>query len=247
MKNDEKDPIGQRMKAYERTSNHVLTNRLPVIVRLDGKAFHTFTKKIGCVKPFDMGFVDAMQTTALHLCENVGNCRMAFTQSDEISLLLIPYENHETQPYFGNKLQKIVSITASIASVVFNKEIDPFNKKNLFPVFDSRAFVMPPDDVENYFYWRGLDCRRNAINGVGQFLFGKKQLHKKSRRDILEMIADEGINFEERYPAAGINGSTILRLPEGEKHIWKLDPRIDFGSEEGRKIIRDYVSPQGEK
>ena len=114
-----RDDLGARMKDYyEQIPKIRLMRRTPVIVRVDGKAFHTFTK--GFVKPFDEVLMKSMQETAKSLCENVMNCRLAYVQSDEISLLLIDYESVGSQAFFDYEIQKICSITASAATLAFN-------------------------------------------------------------------------------------------------------------------------------
>lgn len=107
-----------RMKQYEKVTDQKLISRMPVIIRLDGRSFHSFTK--GFKKPFDDILIDTMQQTALYLCKNVQNCVLAYTQSDEISLLLIDYKEFDTQPWFGNRVQKMCSIAASMATMTFN-------------------------------------------------------------------------------------------------------------------------------
>lgn len=107
-----------RMKDYEKITDQKLIRRLPVIIRLDGRSFHTFTR--GFKKPFDDILIDTMQQTALYMCQNVQNCVLAYTQSDEISLLLIDYKDFDTQPWFGNRVQKMCSIAASMATMTFN-------------------------------------------------------------------------------------------------------------------------------
>ena len=114
-----KDSLGNRMKGYENISRSYLIRRIPVIIRLDGKAFHTFTR--GLKKPFDEILMNTMWETAKYLCENIQGCKIAYTQSDEISLLLTDYENIDTSAWFDNNVQKMVSISASMATLAFNK------------------------------------------------------------------------------------------------------------------------------
>ena len=111
--------LDTRMKKYEYVTRTYLTCRMPVIVRLDGKAFHTFTR--GLKKPFDPVFNSAMDDTMLYLAQNSQNCMLAYRQSDEISLLLVDYATFETAAWFDNNISKIVSITASMATAVFNE------------------------------------------------------------------------------------------------------------------------------
>lgn len=122
-----------RMKGYEKVMDQKLIKRSPVIIRLDGRSFHTFTR--GFRKPFDDILIDTMQQTALYMCQNVQNCVLVYTQSDEISLLLIDYKNLDTQPWFDNRIQKIVSTSAALASItfkeIFKNNIEKFGYKNI--------------------------------------------------------------------------------------------------------------------
>ena len=191
-----KDSLGDRMKGYENISRIYLTRRTPIIIRIDGKAFHTFTR--GFARPFDDVLVKSMQDTAKYLCENIMGCKLAYTQSDEISLLLVDYEKLETQAWFDNNLQKMVSVAASMATMVFNKffrnNIDEWGYGNLpdfedggtnqkvdptllkqcqtyfsrcdKAMFDARVFILPKEEVNNYFIWRQQDATRNSIQMV---------------------------------------------------------------------------------
>ena len=114
-----KDNLGDRMKCYENVSRVYLTKRIPVIIRLDGKAFHTFTKSFR--KPFDKILMETMWETSKYLCANIQGCKIAYTQSDEISLLLTDYEKITTCSWFDSNIQKMVSVSASMATLAFNK------------------------------------------------------------------------------------------------------------------------------
>ena len=106
-----------------------LTIRTPVIIRIDGKAFHTFTK--GLISPYDEILAKTMEETMLYLCENIQNCVLGYRQSDEISLLLIDYKTFESQPWFDNNISKIVSITASMATAKFNESFKKLAKEKI--------------------------------------------------------------------------------------------------------------------
>ncbi|MBQ8167101.1 MAG: tRNA(His) guanylyltransferase Thg1 family protein, partial [Lachnospiraceae bacterium] len=114
------DDLGLRMKSYyEQISKTKLMRRTPVIIRIDGKAFHTFTR--GFAKPFDMVLMKSMQETTKYLCENIQGCVLGYTQSDEITLLLIDYQKFETSAWFDYEVQKMCSIAASMATMAFNR------------------------------------------------------------------------------------------------------------------------------
>jgi len=186
----DKTSLGDRMKAYENAHRIKLTPRMPVILRLDGVAFHTLTK--GFVRPLDRRFVTAMNTTAISLCENVQGACYAYVQSDEISILLVDYKNRDSQAWFGKNLQKMVSVSASIASTTFTRSLENMtNKPCRRGWFDSRVIQLPDHEVENYFIWRQNDCSRNSILSLGQAHFSHKQLHGKKTPEIIRMLKED--------------------------------------------------------
>lgn len=248
------DNLGDRMKAYEKSANNFLLKRLPVIIRLDGKAFHTFTK--GFNKPFDNIFMETMQETCKYLCKNIMNCKLAYTQSDEISLLLINYETNETESWFNNNIQKMVSVSASMATLEFNrifrgKVLNSKNEKSL-PVetyikkidtamFDSRVFVLPKEEVNNYFIWRQQDASRNSINMVAQSLFTYKELQSKNCEQMQEMMFCKfNINWN-NYPTTQKRGSCIVKEKFDKNGAvrtqWVVDTEIPIFTQN-----KDYIN-----
>lgn len=114
------DALGTRMKEYyEAVPKTKLMRRTPVAIRIDGKSFHTFTR--GFQKPFDAVLMDAMQKTMRYLCENIQGCVFGYTQSDEITLVLIDYQTLTTDAWFGYEVQKLCSVSASMATMAFNQ------------------------------------------------------------------------------------------------------------------------------
>ena len=220
-----KDNLGDRMKeSYENRSKTFLTRRIPVIIRIDGKSFHTFTR--GMKKPFDDILIEAMQQTMKYLCENIQGCVLGYTQSDEITLVLTDYSTPTTDAWFDYNVQKIVSVSASMATLAFNKffldnvdiyrleawdgisgykketDIDyikkMLNKVKTGAMFDSRAFSIPKDEVVNCLIWRQQDATRNSIQSVGQTYFSQKQLNKKTCDEIQDMLfTEKGINWND--------------------------------------------------
>jgi len=195
-----KDSLGDRMKGfYEARSKTYLARRTPVILRLDGKAFHTFTR--GCVKPFDERLQGAMEATARFLLENIQGVKLAYTQSDEITLLLTDYDRLETDAWFDYNVQKMCSIAASMAGVKFTLEYadDDTHLCDVDPAyFDCRAFNIPKEEVSNCFYWRCLDWERNSVQMLAQAHYSAKQLHGVScamAKDML--ICQKNINWNE--------------------------------------------------
>lgn len=256
-----KDDLGKRMKEnYEQISKTRLMRREPVIIRLDGKAFHSYTKNFK--KPFDRVLMKTMQQTMRYLCENVEGCTLGYMQSDEISLLLIDYKKLNTQAWFDNEVQKMCSISASMATMIFNMIfrkkvgdyiVDTFDLYNISKeeeyintllkavekgaMFDSRCFNIPKEEVTNYFLWRQLDATRNSIQMVGQANFSHKQLHKKNCNDIQDMLHEEkGINWND-FPTTQKRGSCCIK---GE-HGWDIDNEIPIFKGEGRDYIEKLV------
>lgn len=213
---NKKDSLGDRMKEnYENRAKTYLVRRMPVIIRLDGKAFHSFTK--GLKKPYDEIFHNTMNATMKYLCENIQGCKLGYTQSDEITLLLTDYDTITTDAWFDNNVQKICSISASMATMAFNKFLNKFfneifvygkdesreytdvlSNKIGNAMFDSRCFNIPEDEVTNCFIWRQQDATRNAIQMLGQCNFSHKELQNKSCNDIQDMLmTQKGINFND--------------------------------------------------
>ena len=216
-----KDSLGDRMKTfYENIPKTHLTRRQPVIIRIDGKAFHTFTR--GFQRPFDDILIESMQETMKYLCENIQGAKLGYTQSDEISLLLTDYENINTAAWFDYQVQKMCSIAASMATLAFNRAFDNrvdaidndiFNGEDDYDfnylsalhkaqekgaMFDARCFSIPKEEVCNYFLWRQNDCVRNSIQMVAQANFSHKQLQNKSCDELQEMLWQEkNINWND--------------------------------------------------
>lgn len=230
------DTLGDRMKTYENVNRNYLTRRVPVIIRLDGRSFHTFTR--GFKKPFDDILVKSMQETMKYLCENIQGCVLGYTQSDEITLVLVDYQDRNTSAWFDNNIQKMASISASMATMAFNKAFAhniAFQSKRLYTeyvsnndanyietlekamykgaMFDSRVFNIPKEEVVNCLIWRQQDATRNSIQSVGQANFSHKQLHGKNCNDIQDMLMlEKGINWND-YPATLKRGSCCIKKP----------------------------------
>ena len=229
MVNTIKDALGGRMKAYyEEAAKVRLIRRTPVVIRLDGKAFHTFTK--GFRKPFDELLAKAMQATMKYLCENVQGCVLGYTQSDEITLVLIDYAKLETSAWFDCEVQKMASVSASMATFAFNKhfnelyldqlaekgEADAYDlaydaARRKGALFDSRVFNVPKEEVANCLFWRQLDAERNSAQSLAQSLFGHRELQGLSSKELIAKIeAEKGIVWGE-LPTAQKRGSCCVK------------------------------------
>ena len=225
------DDLGTRMKTfYEQIPKTKLMRRTPVIIRIDGKAFHTFTK--GFRKPFDEILIRAMQETTKYLCENIQGCVIGYTQSDEITLVLVDYQKFETSAWFDYEVQKMCSIAASMTTMAFNRifsdlvadawnEIDYVGNKDYLEtidtacskgaMFDARVFNIPKEEVTNCIYWRQLDATRNSIQMVGQANFSHKDLQNKSCSNIQDLLMEQkGINWN-NLPVYQKRGTCVIK------------------------------------
>ena len=229
------DELGKRMKEfYEQVPKTRLVRRMPVAIRIDGKAFHTFTR--GFEKPFDEVLGRAMRETMKYLCENIQGCVLGYTQSDEITLILIDYKKLTSSAWFDYEVQKMCSIAASMATMAFNKAfaheviiqskrlytdyledgdasyIEVLEKAmNKGAMFDARVFNIPKEEVANLIYWRQLDATRNSIQMVGQANFSHSELQNKSCNVIQEMLFQErDINWND-FPTHLKRGSCCVK------------------------------------
>ncbi len=184
------DDLGNRMKAYESVSEWILPRRIPVVIRVDGRAFHTLARQ-SFGKGWSQKFVDRMVEVATEVSAEMQGCDFVYCQSDEVSFLLTDYKTVNTQPWFGYDARKMISISASIASGTFSRICD----QNVS--FDSRAFSIPQDDVCNYFLWRQQDATRNAIQMAARERYSHADLLGKSCDEMQEMLWRKGINFND--------------------------------------------------
>ena len=230
------DDLGNRMKEYyENIQKTKLMRRCPVILRIDGKAFHTFVR--GFQKPFDEILIRSMQETMKYLCENIQGCVLGYTQSDEVTLVLIDYKKFTSSAWFDYEVQKMCSIAASMATMAFNRAFAKNVKEFIYnngenyevnseeyklcevykravekgAMFDCRCFNIPKEEVTNCIYWRQLDATRNSIQMVGQANFSHKELQNKSCNDIQDMlITQKSINWND-FPTYQKRGSCCVR------------------------------------
>lgn len=260
------DDLGCRMKEfYESVPKTRLTRRTPVAIRIDGKAFHTFTR--GFKKPFDRILMTSMQETMKYLCENIQGCVLGYTQSDEITLILVDYQKLTSGAWFDYEVQKMCSISASMATMAFNKffdknvkewnanvsgsvplyepienshlkQLDIYDKAILKgAMFDSRCFNIPKEEVTNLIYWRQLDASRNSVQMVGQANFSHKELQNKTCNDIQDMLMlQKGINWND-FNVDEKRGSCCIKTNDG----WIIDYNIPIFKGEDREYIDKLV------
>ena len=213
------DSLGDRMKGYESRNQYFLQRRTPVCIRVDMRAGHTFTR--GFVRPFDEVFGNAMVRTMEYCAKNIGNCVFSYCQSDEITFILVDYEKLETDAWFDYRTDKLCSISASMATMAFNRYFDEWfnnwiiandmeprgkgwNDEELVKrfkaydtaqekgaMFDARCFNIPKEEATNLVYWRQLDATRNSIQMVGQANFSHSELQGCSCKVIQDMLHEQ--------------------------------------------------------
>ena len=258
------DDLGTRMKEfYEQIPKTRLVRRMPVAIRIDGKAFHTFTR--GFRKPFDHILIKTMQETTKYLCENIQGCVFGFTQSDEITLILVDYQKLTSSAWFDYEVQKLCSISASMATMAFNKFFYSMvmeetaggeftegiagihlNAAEKGAMFDARCFNIPKEEVTNLIYWRQLDAIRNSIQMVGQANFSHKELQNKTCNMIQDMLHEQkGINWND-YPTVCKRGSACIyteyaNMNGSYNSGWIIDKEMPILKGENRAYVDDLV------
>lgn len=245
-----KDALSVRQKEfYEIRTRTYLPRRTYTIIRLDGRAFHTYVR--GLNKPFDEDLIEAMDSTAIYLCKNIQGAKLAYVQSDEITIVMTDFDTLQTDAWFDGEVQKIVSVSASMATREFNRVriiqqlangIDiKYILNGKLAEFDSRVFTIPfKEEVLNNIIWRQRDCVRNSISSVAQSLFSHTQLTGKNQSDMQEMCFEKGVNWND-FPEKQKRGRVIVKrqinYPSkngGEPYIrneWKSIAAPDFNKD----------------
>lgn len=242
--------IGDRMKQYENLQKGKLLPNYPIIARIDGRAFHTVTRK--CQRPYDEELSELMQITTICLMEET-DAKVGYTQSDEISLLFYP-QNEKSQTIFNGNKQKLDSVLASIATYSFLTEAAKLGKSDskllerLTPpfYFDARSFnVFSKEEVFNYFLWRELDATKNSISMAAQAYYSHKELHGKNSSDKQEMLFQRGVNWN-NYPSFFKRGQyfrkTKASLPFSADEIAKLPEKHEARKNPELKVERNVIS-----
>lgn len=202
--------LGDNCKFYEgQEAQRRLMPLLPVCVRVDGRAFHTFTKDLD--RPYDDRFMKLMLATTRYLVEETNAC-IGYTQSDEISLIL-DHKNLESQIYFDGRIQKMVSQIAAQATLSFYKGLSTFlpNKSDKYPTFDCRVWNVPnKQEAVNTLLWREADATKNSVSMAARAKFSHKQVDGKNRGQMMDMLHDIGINWND-YPPEFKRGSYVQK------------------------------------
>jgi len=254
------DSMGDRMKQYESITDYMLPDQLPLILRLDGRAFSSMTRKLKLARPMDEAFHNAMVKTTIALCEEVTNARIGYTQSDEISILVHP-KYVTSQPFFGNRLCKIVSVLSGLASVTLYKELmagphaERLRECSISPTFDARAFVMPPHDAPNAFLWRVRDAAKNSVSAFAEAHFSSRELENVNTTDRVGMLLTKGVdwNLQESWKKYGtavvrkVSEVTGMFGPPGKeteqtvlRHQWD---RLEITPESVVGVIKHFLAP----
>lgn len=210
--------LGDRMKRYEAAYRAVLPRRTYSILRVDGRSFHTYLR--GAEKPFDEEFMADMDYAAEALCTEVTGTVFAYTQSDEISLLVTDFATEQTEPWFGGITAKWLSITAALATAALNER-----RPGKRALFDARVFTLSdPIEVANYFLWRQRDAVRNSIAMAAQAHFSHKRLHGVGVGGMQELLWSEaGVNWND-YPDGCKRGRITMRQ-SGDRDVEYVDRR----------------------
>lgn len=242
-----KDSLGNRIKqAYEDAYRITMPQRMPVIIRVDGCHFHSYTK--GCQKPFDATINTILDETAIYLCKNMQNVALSYQQSDEISLLLINYKQLNTQSWHGNSIQKMVSVAAGLASAYFTSQSHRVFGQTKLANFDARAFAVPREDVNNAFLFRQQDATRNSIQSLARSLYSHKEYSNKNGLKLQQMIKEKGYNWN-YLPVQLQRGRCSIKeyyFKEGiSRSQWITDNNIPLFNQ-NTNYINKFVFPESE-
>lgn len=249
MKTNRKDSLGDRMKMYEGVAKTTLMKRVPVIIRIDGKAFHTFTK--GFVRPFDDVLIKSMQETTLWLCENIQGCVLGYTESDEITLVLCDYQTYDTSAWFDYEVQKLCSIAASMATMQFNRRFYWNIENFISPVKTLLDCDMSLDENDEA-KWKQYEVYRKAYNRGAMFdarCFNvpKEEVHnvilwrqQDATRNSIQMVGQT--NFSQKQ-LEGKSCNEIQDMLHEQKGInWN---NFETYKKRGAAIIKKYNDKEG--
>jgi tRNA(His) 5'-end guanylyltransferase len=271
----DKTTLGDRMKEYEATTRSHLLRRTPVIIRVDGRAFHTFTKRLVeekkfsargplfdnqiidpslKVSPFSEVMHETMAATSASLFNQVQNAVFVYTQSDEISIVLRDWDRHETQQWFGGNVQKMCSLSASVASAAFNYHLERIAEGGKptwvgdLAHFDSRVFNLPKEEVVNYFIWRQQDASRNSVQMYGRFFFSQKEMVGKSNSEVQDMLMlQHGKNWNDLKTWMK-RGSAVYQHPKWSPTLssprYFIDDDIPIFTQDRNFVEQHLVPPQ---
>ena len=246
---------------YEDRAKTYLVRRMPVVIRLDGKAFHTFTR--GFDKPFDDVMMQTMQQTTLKLCQEIQGCVFGYTQSDEITLILVDYNDINTDAWFDYSTQKMCSVAASMCTLYFNQifsemvdvfiansDVTPEEEKlervynraiEKGALFDARAFNIPVEEVTNCVLWRQQDATRNSISSLAQSKFSHKELQGKNSSQMQDMLMEKfGINWN-NLTIPQKRGTAVYKRTIDDVSEWIIDYQMPILKGDDRDYVEKLV------
>lgn len=248
--NSHQKSLSDRMKGYENVTNYSLYDRMPIVLRIDGRAFHTLTK--GMEQPYDKMFITIMDRVMEEVFDELSDAVLGYVQSDEISIVLCPYSNYETEPIFSGRIQKICSVASSIATQSFIKTmmsytfthnpktkewVEKYINKNI--TFDCRCFNLQKDEVLNYFIWRQQDCKRNSILSAAQKFLGKKNCVGFKTPELIDKMSNElNIDYWTTIPNFVHYGRSCYRVTG---YGTKIDT-LDFSNEKVKEAVNKMVN-----
>jgi len=237
-----KESLGDRMKRYEEVTDLRLMPRSVAILRMDGVAFHTLTKRLHLDKPYDAGFSNWMSQAALALASRVQGCMIGYTQSDEMTFIIRSDQSDDFSAWFDNRIQKIVSVSSGVVSSAFNKLLAASGKigtgDDTIATFDGRLHSVPSlTEAANNLIWRQRDCTKNSISGAAYYELGRKHGRKTARKML------DGLNQDQRqellFAETGINWNDYI--PEFKRGIAIFKRDVEIGTEHGPTIRRKWV------
>lgn len=244
------DNLGDRMKGYESVGTAPQAEHgLPICIRLDGRAFHSFTQ--GLNRPYDDRLSTIMRLV-MRACAEETNAVLGYTQSDEISLVLYS-SDAASQLYFDGRFQKIISMLAGVAAFEFNRQLPEWlpNKAHTRALFDCRAWTVPSlDEAANAILWRELDAVKNSISMLAEHYFSTKQLHGLGQTDRLAMLRAKNVEWED-YPTLFKRGQYVRRVTKRTKfttdeldalplkHAARTNPNLEIE----RQVFEDWHPP----
>lgn len=254
------DPFGDRMKSYEKPYLQHTVPRVPMVIRVDGCHFHSFTK--GMAKPFDEVLMESMRGTMAELCASIPGAIFGYTQSDEISIVCRLADMVDGCEYYEGRVQKIISVTASRTTAIFNRlfasnaerymgadDADPslsrtYGNRLYRAEFDARVMSIPDWDLYNYLIWRQSDASRNSISMLAQSMFLSKELNGKNRSQMMDMMMSEGVNWND-LDTCQKRGACCARWG-APRPKWHMDMDMPIlSSDEGRRRYQSLVEGIG--
>lgn len=245
------ETLGDRQKEYEKNSDYVLTRRLPIIIRVDGRSFSRLTRKL--TKPYSVDIGNIMSETMMYCIMEMQGAVFGYQQHDEINFILRNDQSFDSDPWYQNRIQKITSVASSLATLSFNRglsRLDPPLDIIGDAIFDARVFALPTiSEVVNYLVWRQQDCIRDAVSAAAQeelsLKFGKrtamKLLQKRTVAEKKELLLSQAnIDFDEiysssfKYGVAAYKVPTIIPSKEGmtARNKWTLNDTVPLFVEE---------------